>query len=133
MARHFEHAWVDSARAPLLLARFPDSPSVKEVEDFCVAFERFLKASDAQFGWVTDLSELHHAGAVQRQVFVEANRRNAVRMAQQVAAMGVYAPRPFQRGLVTLFNWFVSTPYPFKVFGEHDEAIAWVLGHLERR
>lgn len=95
--------------------------------------ERFLAASNERFGWVTDLSELHSVGAVQRRVFVEANHRTAARLKQQIVAMAVYAPRPFQRSLVTLFHWFVPTQYPLRVFGDLQEAEAWTSDQLSMR
>lgn len=94
--------------------------------------ERFLSASSARIGWVTDLSQLRSAGAVQRQVFVEANRRNEARLAHRIAAMAVYAPSPFQRGLITMFSWFVPTKYPLKVFGDLEGAFAWVDSQLAK-
>lgn len=126
MHDRLEHPWVDNSRAEFIRARFPDNPSIADVTEFCAAIERFLERSDTRFGWVTDLSQLHTAGAVQRKLFVDANRRSEARLAQRAVAIAVYAPRPFQRGLVTLFSWFMPSAFPLRVFADLPEAEAWV-------
>jgi hypothetical protein len=124
------HAWVDDANAPLYVLRVPDAPSVEDVVEFCATTERFLVASPDRIGWVTDLEQLRSVGAVQRRLFVEANQRSRTQLEARVAAMGVSAPRAFQRGLITVFHWFVPTTFPFEVFADLSQATAWVAKHM---
>ena len=91
---------------------------------------RFMEADDARIAWVTDLSELHHVGAVQRRMFFDDNRKVEHRLQARMMCIGVCAPRPLQRGLVTAFSWFIPTPFPMRVFGELDEALGWARTQL---
>ena len=132
MVRRFQHAWVDDARAPVYLLCPPDAPSLEEVVALCAAMESFLAASKEPFGWVTDLARLHRVGAVQRRAFFEANKRWEHELGRAVIAMGVAAPRPIQRGLVTAFNWMSPPRFPLRVFGHVADATTWVLEQVAK-
>lgn len=92
--------------------------------------EQFVADSNTRIAWVTDLGRLHKVGAVQRRTFIEANQRVESLLAGRFASIAVYAPRPFQRGLVTVFKWFIRLPFAFEVFSDLEEALHWSAQQL---
>jgi hypothetical protein len=68
--------------------------------------------------------------AQRRQRLVQWAKTHQLALREELVAIAVLAPGPFQRSIVTAVLWFVTAQVPMQVCGTRDEAVRYASAQL---
>ncbi|MEZ4254959.1 MAG: hypothetical protein R3A78_04470 [Polyangiales bacterium] len=125
------HPWLDTSRAPVLVARLPASATDDEVRAYYAALEQYLFGQPRRYAFVTDARVAARATATQRRIAAEFERRTADYDKVWCAGVAIVADSPLARGLVTAVFWMAPPIYPYKVAASLSEALVWARAQLD--
>jgi hypothetical protein len=119
------HPWYDRLEGNLVVLRFPRTASVDEVESFYRYELEWLSQLDEHVVWLTDIDRVD-VGARHRQAAADGERAIREYLRARVVAIGIVAGSPLVRGILTAVHWIESPPSPYRIFGDEQEARAWL-------
>lgn len=127
------HPWIRVIEGPLFRQTLPASATDEELASMLNEVERITRAMQTPYGWVTDISQVTRATAVQRRMYADSEQRLAPWDAQYCAGTGVCCKNAMTRGILTAVQWLSPPTYPMKVFTSSAEAEAWARRQLVLR
>lgn len=125
-----DHPWIDSARAPLYVLRFPPSTTDEELHACCTAREVWADRARYPVAWVVDMSAVREVTARQRQMFgahlgkMDRHNFNYNRGASLIV------PNAIVRGMVTAAFWIKPPRFPHRLFATRSEGLRWAEDQL---
>lgn len=125
------HPWIDQARAPLYELTFPSQTTDHELNQLCIARERWAQRASYRVAWVVNLSGILQATAGQRKLFSEHLKRFEPHDLAYNQGSALLVPNPFVRGIVTAVFWLKPPRFPNECFSTIEEAREWALLQLQ--
>ena len=125
-----DHPWIDSDHKPLYVLTIPQQRVDGELQAAVNAISETHRHVSSPIAWIVDASALLGAVPSERQIMVDAEKRNAHYSSQFNVGTAVVAPSAIVRGIYTAITWLAPLVYPSKVVRDVHEARRWTNEQL---
>jgi hypothetical protein len=81
--------------------------------------------SATPYALVFDMTDAGVPSALQRRKLADHMKNHAAKIQRLVRGLGVIAPSPVLRGVITALFWVAQPGMPHRIFATRDEALTW--------
>ena len=122
---------IDASRWPVVVMAAPEGDITDaEWEAFLSEYSQLVESREGNFAAVVDLRRGGALTPKQRQRLTNGEGASRERREQRCVAQALVFSSVMLRNLLTAILWVRKPPFPVKIFGTADEAVAWASGML---
>lgn len=129
----FDHPWIDDSRAPIYIARVPNTISDEELSAFLEHQDKRIQQFNHPFAHIMVLGKITGMSPKQRAMWAEADLKGREIDKKWNCGQAFVIASAIQRATIR-FVYFVQPPvYPYTVVETMNEAVGWAIKKLRER